>query len=48
MQQLLKALVQAGGLSRLNSITLNPYPKPGTAGNPQPFLGTYPRLQPGK
>jgi virulence factor Mce-like protein len=48
MQQLLKALVQAGGLSQLNSITLNPYPKPGTAGNPQPFSGTYPRLQPGK
>lgn len=48
MQQLLQALVGAGGLGKVNAITLNAYPKPGTAGNPQPFSGTYPRLQPSR
>jgi hypothetical protein len=48
MQQLLQALVAASGLGKVNAITLNAYPKPGTAGNPQPFSGTYPRLQPSR
>jgi phospholipid/cholesterol/gamma-HCH transport system substrate-binding protein len=38
----LEHLGDAIGLPRLDQ---NPYPAPGTIGHPQPFTGTYPRLQ---
>jgi phospholipid/cholesterol/gamma-HCH transport system substrate-binding protein len=45
-RQLLDAFINAGGFHVLQGTLANAYPKPGTAGNPQPFDGHYSRVQP--
>jgi ABC-type transporter Mla subunit MlaD len=45
-QQAINALVNAGGLQAISHESMNPYPKPGTAGAPKPFSGGYPILSP--
>lgn len=42
--ELVEALVAAGGAQELYNPRANPYPKPGTVGEPQPFDGTVPRV----
>jgi phospholipid/cholesterol/gamma-HCH transport system substrate-binding protein len=44
-QQLIDALVKAGGLTAFSHESQDPYPQPGTAGSPQPS-GGYPVLSP--
>jgi phospholipid/cholesterol/gamma-HCH transport system substrate-binding protein len=46
-RQLLDAFISAGGFHLLQGTMANAYPKPGTAGNPQPFDGHYTRVQQG-
>jgi phospholipid/cholesterol/gamma-HCH transport system substrate-binding protein len=46
-RQLLDAFISAGGFHVLQGTMTNAYPKPGTAGDPQPFDGHYSRVQPG-
>jgi phospholipid/cholesterol/gamma-HCH transport system substrate-binding protein len=43
-QQVINALVKAGGLTEFSHESENPYPQSGTAGTPQPFSGGYPVL----
>jgi hypothetical protein len=45
-RRLLDAFISAGGFHVLQGTKANPYPKPGTAGNPQPFDGHYAQVQP--
>ena len=44
-RQMIEALVQAGSLQGLYNIRQNPFPKPGTIGNEQPFDGQYERVE---
>jgi phospholipid/cholesterol/gamma-HCH transport system substrate-binding protein len=44
-RNLVDALVSAGSFGLFTGTRSNPYPKPGTAGDPQPFSGHYDRLQ---
>lgn len=45
-EQALKALEKAGGIETLSDTRgINPYPKPGSAGTPQPFTGAYRRVE---
>lgn len=44
-RKLVEALVKAGSFGLLTGTRSNPYPNPGSAGDPQPFSGHYHRLQ---
>jgi phospholipid/cholesterol/gamma-HCH transport system substrate-binding protein len=44
-RKLLDSLIKAGGFDKLHKTQLNSFPKPGTAGNPQPFDGHYDRVE---
>ncbi|HWF54616.1 MAG TPA: hypothetical protein VG223_08320, partial [Solirubrobacteraceae bacterium] len=43
--QLVLTLEKDGLLSPLSRLQYNAYPKPGSAAHPEPFSGTYPRIQ---
>jgi phospholipid/cholesterol/gamma-HCH transport system substrate-binding protein len=45
-QKVIDALINAGGLTAVSHESQNPYPKPGSAGSPQPASGGYPVLSP--
>jgi phospholipid/cholesterol/gamma-HCH transport system substrate-binding protein len=47
-RKLLNAFIDAGGLGLIHGVRSNPYPKPGSLTNPQPFDGKYTRVEAGR
>lgn len=43
-QAAIQALFETGLLAPLVDVGVNPYPRPGTLGDPKPFTGSYPRV----